>query len=129
MKPCLVPALILPAVFAIAAQPTLKIGLDTQATEWIISLEGGGQVCDRTGKPLMKLAPEEKLRIWWDSRGLADPTTEYRIQVGRAHSAAEAAALIKRLRELVGGQLKEAALTKAPVFIFPVHWVVAYERE
>ena len=100
MKPCLVPALILPAVFAIAAQPTLKIGLDTQATEWIISLEGGGQVCDRTGKPLMKLAPEEKLRIWWDSRGLADPTTEYRIQVGRAHSAAEAAALIKRLREL-----------------------------
>jgi stage II sporulation protein D len=63
-------------------------------------LESGGQVCDRAGKPLMKLAPEEKLRIWWDSRGASDPTTEYRIQVGGAQSAAEAAALMKRLKEL-----------------------------
>ena len=100
MKPFLIPALILSAVSAIAVQPPLKIGLDTQATEWIISLEGGGQVCDRIGKPLMKLVADEKLRIWWDSRGVSDPTTEYRIQVGRAHSAAEAAALMKKLKEL-----------------------------
>jgi stage II sporulation protein D len=100
MKPFIVPAMILSAVFAIAAQPPLKIGLDTQGTEWIVSLESGGQVCDRAGKPLMKLAPDEKLRIWWDSRGASDPTTEYRIQVGGAQSASEAAALMKRLKEL-----------------------------
>jgi stage II sporulation protein D len=100
MKPRLVPALILSAASAMAVQPPLKIGLDTLATEWTVSLEGGGQVCDRAGKPLMKLASEEKLRIWWDSRGVSDPTTEYRIQVGGAHSAAQATALMGRLREL-----------------------------
>jgi stage II sporulation protein D len=100
MKPFLVPALVLSAASALAVQPPLKIGLDTQATEWIVSLDGGGLICDRAGKPLMKLAPEEKLRIWWDSRGVSDPTTEYRIQVGGAHGATEAAALMKRLKDL-----------------------------
>ncbi len=95
-----VPALLLSIIPALAAQPPLRIGLDTQATEWIVSLEGGGQVCDRAGKPLLKLAPEEKLRIWWDSRGVSDPTSEYRIQVGRPHPAAEAVTLMKRLKEL-----------------------------
>lgn len=100
MKPLHLPALILTLVPAIAAQPPLKIGLDTQATEWIVSLEGGGQVCDRAGRPLLKLAPEEKLRIWWDSRGSADATNEYRIQVGPPHTAVQAAVLMKRLKEL-----------------------------
>ena len=104
MKPLLVPALLLSFAAAIAAQPPLRpplrIGLDTQATEWIVSLEGGGQVCDRAGKPLLKLAPDEKLRLWWDSRGESDPTIEYRIQVGRPHPAVEAADLIKRLKVL-----------------------------
>lgn len=100
MKPFHVPALILSFIPAIAAQPPLKIGLDTQATEWIVSLEGGGQVCDRAGKPLMKLDPDAKLRIWWDSRGVSDPTTEYRIQVGRPLAADEAVALMKRLKSL-----------------------------
>ncbi len=100
MKPLLVPALILSVTSILAAQPPLKIGLDTQATEWIVSLEGGGQVCDRSGITLMRLAPDEKLRIWWDSRGVSDPTTEYRIQVGRPHPLAEAAALMRRLKEL-----------------------------
>jgi len=100
MKPLLVPALILSLAPAQAAQPPLKIGLDTQATEWVVALEAGGQICDRSGRPLMKLAPDEKVRIWWDSRGVTDPTTEYRIQVGRPHTSTEAAALIKRLKEL-----------------------------
>src|SRR5664279_1469551 len=100
MKPLLVLALLLFCVAVIAAQPPLRIGLDTQATEWIISLEGGGQVCDRAGRPMLKLAPDEKLRIWWDSRGLSDPTIEYRIQVGRPHPATEATDLIKRLKTL-----------------------------
>jgi len=97
----LVPALVLTLCAVLhAAQPPLRIGLDTQATEWIVSLEGGGQVCDRAGRPLLKLAPDEKLRIWWDSRGVSDPTSEYRVQVGRPHTAAEAAALMKRLKAL-----------------------------
>ena len=100
LAPFLVPALILTCAPSPAAQPPLRIGLDTQALEWIISLEGGGQVCDRSGKPLLKLAPDEKLRIWWDSRGLSDPTIEYRIQVGKPQSAAEAAVLLARLKEL-----------------------------
>jgi len=100
MKCLLVPALLLSLPAAQAAQPPLRIGLDTQATEWIVSLEGGGQVCSRDGKPLLKLAPSEKLRIWWDSRGMADSTTEYRIQIGRPHSAEEALALMKRLKGL-----------------------------
>ena len=100
MKLSPVPALILSCLPAVAAQPPLRIGLDTQATEWVVSLEGGGQICDRAGKPLLKLASDEKVRIWWDSRGVSDPTAEYRIQVGRPHSAAEAAALMKRLKDL-----------------------------
>ncbi|WP_243295842.1 SpoIID/LytB domain-containing protein [Geothrix mesophila] len=100
MKPFLVPALVLPFVAAPAAQPPLKIGLDTQATEWIVSLEGGGQICDRAGKPILRLAPDEKVRIWWDSRGVSDPTSEYRIQVGHPLGADEAAALMARLRKL-----------------------------
>ena len=95
-----VPALLLSIIPALAAQPPLRIGLDTQATEWIVSLEGGGQVCDRTGKPLLKMAPDEKVRIWWDSRGVSDPTSEYRIQVGPPHTSAEAGSLMKRLKEL-----------------------------
>ncbi|WP_243324256.1 SpoIID/LytB domain-containing protein [Geothrix sp. SG200] len=100
MKPFLVPALVLPLVSAPAAQPPLKIGLDTQATEWIVSLEGGGQICDRAGKPVLRLAPDEKVRIWWDSRGVSDPTSEYRIQVGRPLGADDAAALMAHLRKL-----------------------------
>ena len=100
MKALLIPALVLSLSPLRAAQPPLRIGLDTQAVEWIVSLEGGGQVCDRAGKRLFSLAPEEKLRIWWDSRGVSDATNEYRIQVGRPLEAAEAQDLLKRLRSL-----------------------------
>ncbi len=100
MKALLVPALVLCLSPLRATQPPLRIGLDTQAIEWIVSLEGGGQVCDRAGKRLFSLAPEEKLRIWWDSRGVSEPTTEYRIQVGRPLAAAEAQSLVKRLQSL-----------------------------
>ncbi|WP_306589999.1 SpoIID/LytB domain-containing protein [Geothrix sp. 21YS21S-4] len=101
----LLPLLILPATIISAAAPPLRIGLDTQATEWIVSLEGGGDVCDRKGTPLLKLAPDEKLRLWWDSRGAADATTEYRIQVGRPQTESEAAALMARLTRI--GEIPE----------------------
>ena len=100
MRLLCVPVLALAMSPAPAAQPPLRIGLDTQALEWVISLEGGGGVCDRTGRLILKVAPDEKLRLWWDSRGTSDPTIEYRIQVGRPQDAAEAAATIKRLQEL-----------------------------
>ncbi|MCX6546711.1 MAG: SpoIID/LytB domain-containing protein, partial [Acidobacteria bacterium] len=100
MRALWIPVLALTMSPALAAQPPLRIGLDTQALEWIISLEGGGELCDRSGRPLLKVAPDEKLRIWWDSRGVSDPTIEYRIQVGRPQDAAEAAATMKRLKDL-----------------------------
>ncbi|HJW73780.1 MAG TPA: SpoIID/LytB domain-containing protein [Geothrix sp.] len=127
MKAFLVPVLILSSLQA--AQPPLRIGLDTQATEWIVSLEGGGQVCDRAGKPLLKLAPEEKLRIWWDSRGDSDATAEYRIQVGKPHSTAEAIALMKRLKDL-GEASDKAKVSDADTWrVLTGHFASAAEAE
>jgi len=99
MKHLPVSALILSFTQVFAAQPPLKIGLDTQATEWIVALEGGGQICNRAGEPLLRLLPDEKLRIWWDSRGESNPTIEYRIQVGRPLPLTEATELMQRLKE------------------------------
>ncbi len=87
-------------VAPVSAEIPFRVGLDTQNLEWIVSLEGGGDVCDRAGKPLMKVAAGEKVRIWWDSRGEADPTDEFRVQVGGPASLEAAEAIMKRLREL-----------------------------
>jgi len=94
----LLPLIVLAA--PLAAEIPIRVGLDTQNLEWIVSLEGGGAICTRGGKPLFKLAPGEKLRIWWDSRGEADPTDEFRLQVGGPIALADAEALMKRLRDL-----------------------------
>src|SRR5512140_2426302 len=80
------------------AVPPMRVGLDTQGTEWLVGLEGGGEVRSRSGRALMKLRDGEKLRIWWDSRGEADPTDEFRIQVGRASATKEADALLAKLK-------------------------------
>jgi stage II sporulation protein D len=80
------------------APPAMRVGLDTQGTEWIVSLDGGGDLRTRGGRPLMKLKDGEKLRIWWDSKGEADPSDEFRIQVGRPLPLKEAEALMARLR-------------------------------
>jgi stage II sporulation protein D len=80
--------------------PLIRVGLDTKATEWIVSLEGGGEVRSRSGRKLMTLRDGEKLRLWWDSQGEADPTEEYRVQVGPAVSLARADALLARLKAL-----------------------------
>ncbi len=94
----LVPALLLAVPLAAAAP--FRVGLDTQALEWQVSLEGGGEVRSRQGAVLLKLAPGEKVRIWWDGRGSADPTEEYRVQVGPAVALPAAEALLQRLRGL-----------------------------
>lgn len=96
-------ALALPAFVAapaVAAPPQIKVGLDTQAVEWLVSLEGGGEVRSLEGRPLLKVAEGERIRIWWDSRGEGDPTDEYRVQVGGPLGLAEAQTLMKRLSAL-----------------------------
>lgn len=85
---------------AAASSPPVRIGLDTQALEWVVSLEGGGEVRTLEGQPILKLQDGEKLRIWWDSKGEADPTDEFRVQVGSAVNEKTADALIRRLRTL-----------------------------
>ena len=97
------PLICLIASVPVVSEIPIRVGLDTSGLEWIVSLEGGGGVCTRGGKALFKLAPGEKLRIWWDSRGEADPTDEFRLQVGGPIVLPEAEALMKRLR-LLGEQ-------------------------
>ncbi|MBP1627475.1 MAG: hypothetical protein H6Q00_1950 [Holophagaceae bacterium] len=43
------------------AEVPIRVGLDTQALEWVVRLDGGGQVCSRMGRVLMTLKPGEKL--------------------------------------------------------------------
>lgn len=88
-----------------AANPPVRVGLDTQALEWIVQLEGGGGVCTREGRKVLEVRPGEKLRIWWDSRGEGDPATEYRVQVGPPLPLPEAEALMAKLRAM--GQAPE----------------------
>ena len=92
----LVPCLMSPAL----ASPPIRVGLDTQALEWVVALEGGGDLLSREGHPLLHLKDGEKVRIWWDSKGEADPTDEFRVQVGGPVSEKDADLLMKRLRTL-----------------------------
>lgn len=91
--------LLFSAMQLLAGAP-VRIGLGTQVAEWIVSMEGGGDVRSRAGQPVMKLKNGEKLRIWWDSKGEADPTDEYRVQVGRPLAQKDADGLIAKLRRL-----------------------------
>jgi stage II sporulation protein D len=97
------PVMVAPALLSslvAAAPPTIRVGLDTQATEWVVSLEGGGELRGLDGTPLLRLESGEKVRIWWDSLGKGDPTDEYRVQVGGPWSLQDAENLMKRLRLL-----------------------------
>lgn len=99
MKHIIFPSALILVLPSIAAIP-IRVGLDTQGFEWVVSLEGGGTVCTRKGTNILHLRDGEKLRIWWDSRGEADPTDEYRIQVGPPLEMKDAEALMVKLREL-----------------------------
>ena len=95
------PALVLSIAASLAAQgPQIRVGIDTAASEWIVSMEGGGQVVSKKGKPLFRLRDGEKLRVWWDAKGEVERATEYRVQVGPPVELAAAEALMKRLRAL-----------------------------
>lgn len=89
---------ILPVV---AQGPQVRVGLDLSQAEHLVALEGGGEVVDRTtGRVLLRLKEGEKLRLWYDAKGEADPGQDYRVQVGPALPVAKAEALMKRLRSL-----------------------------
>ena len=75
MIPRSLPAFVLLAAVPVHADTPIRIGLDTQGVEWVVSLEGGGEVQSRAGLPLMTLKDGEKLRIWWDSRARRIPRT------------------------------------------------------
>jgi len=78
--------------------PNIRIGLSLDATEHMISMEGGGAVCTRFGKQLLKLRSGESLRIWFDAKGEATSTDEYRIQIGPPLLKQEADALIQKFK-------------------------------
>jgi len=125
---CLSMPLLLAAV-SLAAGIPLRIGLDTQATEWIVSLEGGGEVRSRAGKPVMKVKDGEKLRIWWDSRGEADPTDEYRVQVGPPVLQKDAETLMAKLR-LLGEQPERLRVSDGDTWrVLAGHFEKAEEAE
>ena len=112
-----------------SAEIPIRVGLDTQKLEWILSLEGGGEVCTRGGKPLMKLGPGENLRVWWDSRGEADPTDEFRLQVGGPVASDSADTLMKRLRDL-GEQPERVRVSDGGTWrVLTGHFATAEEAE
>ena len=84
----------------LAAQSTVRIGVSTEGSEWQVALDGGGELFTRSGRSIMKVHEGERVRIWWDSRGEADPTDEYRIRVGGDMSAAAAAEVMRKLKDL-----------------------------
>jgi stage II sporulation protein D len=90
----------IPAPAAGSANPPVRVGLETTGLEYLVGLEGGGEIQSLDGQPLLRLRDGERLRIWWDSRGEADPTDEYRVQVGPALAQPAADALIQKLRAL-----------------------------
>lgn len=100
---CAAPFVLLLTTAPVLAQIPIRVGLSTQASEHIISLEGGGEVLTRGGQTLFSLKPGETLRVWWDSRGEADPADGYRVQVGPPVEKAAAEAVMAKLR-LLGEQ-------------------------
>jgi stage II sporulation protein D len=78
----------------------VRIGISIEATEYVISMEGGGAVCSRDGKTLKSLRSGECLRIWLDTKGEANPLDEYRIQIGPPLPKQESDALVQKIKKL-----------------------------
>ena len=90
---------LLAIVSALSAQgPQVRVGILVGVTEVQVSLEGGGQIQDLKGRALRTLKDGEKIRLWWDTRGLAPRDSEYRVQVGPPVKDLAAAALMTRLK-------------------------------
>lgn len=97
----LVALLAAPAQVQPATSPVnIRVGLETRALEVVVSLEGGGWLTDLEGRRLLALKEGEKARLWWDSRGEADPDAEVRVQVGPPLDTQPAEALVQRLKAM-----------------------------
>ena len=83
-----------------AASPNIRVGLDTKTSEWVAILDGGGEVQNLEGKPLLCLKDGEKLRIWLDNSGDTNPINEFRIQVGPPLTLEKADKIIRKLQAL-----------------------------
>ena len=81
-----------------AQGPPVRVGILVGVTEVQVSMEGGGQLQDLKGHALRTLKDGEKLRLWWDTRGLAPKSSEYRVQVGPPVKLTAAEALLVRLK-------------------------------
>lgn len=90
---------LLAASLTLAAQgPTVRVGILVGVTEVQVSMDGGGQIQDLKGRALRTLKPGEKIRLWWDTKGIAPRSGEYRVQVGAPMKLAGAEALMTRLK-------------------------------
>ncbi|HET8902118.1 MAG TPA: SpoIID/LytB domain-containing protein, partial [Holophagaceae bacterium] len=93
----------LAASLALSAQgPQVRVGILVGVTEVEIAMDGGGQLQDLKGRALRTLRPGEKLRLWWDTKGIAPKNSEYRVQVGAPMGAGAAEALMGRLKAFNG---------------------------
>ncbi len=88
-------------VASVSAQgPKVRVGILTSVTEVQVAFPEGGQIQDLKGRALRTLKPGEKLRLWWDTKGAAPRSSEYRVQVGAPMSVGAAEALMTKLRAL-----------------------------
>ena len=95
----LVPVFI--ASLALSAQgPQIRVGILVGVTEVQVSMEGGGQLQDLKGRALRTLKDGEKIRLWWDAKGIAPRDSEYRVQVGPPLGQPAADALMAKLKAL-----------------------------
>jgi stage II sporulation protein D len=76
----------------------IRVGLDTQALECVIALDGGGEIQDLEGRSLLCLKHGERLRIWLNNNGDAIPINEFRVQVGPPVSLKRADVIIRKLQ-------------------------------
>lgn len=97
IRPRVLPFLAAPALL-LAEGPPVRVGILVGVTEVQISLPEGGQIQDLKGHALRTMKAGEKLRLWWDTRGIAQRSSEYRVQVGAPVKLAAAEALMIRLK-------------------------------
>src|SRR5215472_2166880 len=97
IRPRALPFLAAPALL-LAQGPPVRVGILVGVTEVQVSMDGGGQIQDLKGNALRTMKPGETLRLWWDTRGIAPRSSEYRVQVGAPMKLTAAEALMVRLK-------------------------------
>lgn len=95
----ILPLIVLAATVS-AQGPKVRVGILTSATEVQISFPEGGQIQDLKGRALRTMKAGEKLRLWWDTKGAAPRSSEYRVQVGAPMAVGAAESLMAKLRAL-----------------------------